>query len=266
MTAWQAPPSPETARELGRVSFLGVDFDRFDPGHVLDDLREHAYANSFSYVVTPNVDHLVKINSDADTELSRRMSQACRDATLCICDSRILAHLARLSGETLDLLPGSDLTRDLVLHGLRPGDSVALIGGNPKQLEWFRRNWPHVDACQFIPRMGVLEDEQAQLEIASFVETKPCNYYLFAFGAPQSELVAALIRRRQRARGIALCIGASIDFLSGQKKRAPRWLQKLSLEWAFRLLTEPQRLWRRYLLRGPRIFAVWWKQRSVGRA
>jgi UDP-N-acetyl-D-mannosaminuronic acid transferase (WecB/TagA/CpsF family) len=61
------------------------------------------------------------------------------------------------------------------------------------------------------------------------------------------------------ATGVGLCIGASLEFLTGAKRRAPLWLQRLGLEWLFRLLTEPRRLWRRYLVEGPRIFVLWWR-------
>ena len=80
-----------------------------------------------------------------------------------------------------------------------------------------------------------------------------------AIGAPQSELICALIRQRGEATGVGLCIGASLEFLTGAKRRAPRWMQKAGLEWLFRLANEPGRLWRRYLLEGPAIFWIWWR-------
>lgn len=258
MTAQHVPLRRQLSVGSDHVHFLGVEFTKFDAAHILDDLRRLAYAKRFSYVVTPNVDHLVGINCNEDIELGLRVRDACLAAALCLCDSRVLARLARISGQRLDVLPGSDLTRDLLLHGVRPGDRLALIGGTPRQLEWLQANWPDIDCFQFIPQMGVLRNPQAQREIAEFVEKVPCDYYLFAFGAPQSELVALQIRQRGVARGVALCIGASIDFLSGDKRRAPRWFQKRSLEWAFRLVTEPRRLWRRYLVRGPKIIGYWW--------
>jgi N-acetylglucosaminyldiphosphoundecaprenol N-acetyl-beta-D-mannosaminyltransferase len=57
-------------------------------------------------------------------------------------------------------------------------------------------------------------------------------------------------------QGVALCIGASIEFLLGRKTRAPRWMQMAGMEWIFRLLSEPRRLWRRYLFNGPRILSI----------
>jgi exopolysaccharide biosynthesis WecB/TagA/CpsF family protein len=62
--------------------------------------------------------------------------------------------------------------------------------------------------------------------------------------------------------GIALCVGASIDFLIRARSRAPRWLQRLSLEWAYRLAQEPGRLWRRYLVESPKILRIFIAARS----
>jgi len=85
--------------------------------------------------------------------------------------------------------------------------------------------------------------------------------YFFAVGSPQSELICSLIRQRNRTAGVGLCIGASLEFLTGSKLRAPHWMQRVGLEWLFRLVNEPTRLWRRYLLEGPVIFRIWWQWR-----
>jgi exopolysaccharide biosynthesis WecB/TagA/CpsF family protein len=58
------------------------------------------------------------------------------------------------------------------------------------------------------------------------------------------------------ATGTALCIGASLDFITGRERRAPMLLQRLSLEWAYRLFSAPRRMWRRYLVEGPRVFMM----------
>ena len=71
-------------------------------------------------------------------------------------------------------------------------------------------------------------------------------------------------RQAGGAVGVGLCIGASLDFLTGRKARAPLWMRKASLEWLHRLLSEPRRLWRRYLVEGPRIFVLTMRWRRGG--
>lgn len=73
-------------------------------------------------------------------------------------------------------------------------------------------------------------------------------------GSPQQEKIARLLELRQRARGLALCVGGAINFLTGGERRAPQWMQTVGMEWLHRLLVDPRRMAKRYLVRGPRIF------------
>jgi N-acetylglucosaminyldiphosphoundecaprenol N-acetyl-beta-D-mannosaminyltransferase len=69
-------------------------------------------------------------------------------------------------------------------------------------------------------------------------------------------MIAAAIKQRPGTVGAGLCIGASLDFITGRERRAPRLVQRLSLEWAYRLAVDPRRMWRRYLVEGPRVFVM----------
>lgn len=250
------------------VKFLNLHFTNLSDEEILSKIRELAGLDQFSYVITPNVDHIVKLNQPPFRDATHSIHQTYADAALRVCDSRILAKLASASRIKLPVFSGSgsNMTRIFLEQWLRPSDRVALIGGTVDQLLWLSSRWPEVEFRQHIPPMGVLGNREAQLEIATFVEAARSDIYLFALGAPQSEFVCGQIFRRSRARGVALCIGASIDFLSGKKRYAPRWVHDHSLEWAFRLLTEPRRLWRRYLVDGPKIFLIWWRDRRQSSA
>ena len=77
---------------------------------------------------------------------------------------------------------------------------------------------------------------------------------LICLGFPKQEYMANGLILAEKAQGLGLCVGASIDFLTGRQKRAPVWMQRMHLEWLHRLSTQPRRLGRRYLVDGPRIF------------
>ncbi|UZK67730.1 WecB/TagA/CpsF family glycosyltransferase [Sphingomonas sp. M1-B02] len=241
--------------------FLGFDFTTLSEHRILERIRQLADAPTFAYVVTPNVDHAIKLEAARSDAGGDALVDAYAGAALTVCDSRILLKLAAVSGIKLSLLPGSDMTRLLLETWTRPGDRVAVIGGTLEQVDSLADRWPHIRFFHHEPPMHVLRDVNAQDAIADFVEAQKCNFNFFAIGAPQSEIVAHRIEQRGRAGGVALCVGASIEFMTGVKRRAPRWIQRTSLEWAYRLGQEPRRLWRRYLLEGPRIFAIWWRQR-----
>lgn len=259
MTGMDAPPA-------GGVEFLDLRFAALDMAGAVRWIRDAMAGPRFRYVVTPNVDHLVRFHTAGAESWHPAFAQAEREADLLLNDSRILRRLARLSGVDLPLVPGSDLTRVLLADGALPATRVALIGGGAAEAEWLRARLPGATVLHLQPAMGVLRDAEAQAAIAAFVEHERAQLTLFAIGAPQSEMVAHLIRARGVAGGVGLCIGASMEFLTGAKRRAPLAFQRLGLEWAFRLGSEPRRLWRRYLVEGPRIFAIWrkWRRRWGG--
>ena len=242
-------------------AFLGIEFDRCGMADALAWIGAAARGDRFAYVVTPNVDHAVMVNASGGEPWRAAYRAAVERSDLCLNDSRVLARLARLSNIDLGLVPGSDLTQALIGRGIAPGASVALVGGQPREADFLRAVLPEASVAHLNPPMGVRDDPALHDAIAEFVEAQRADFVFLAMGAPQSEIVARHIAARGRARGVGLCIGASIEFLSGARRRAPRWMQLLSIEWLFRLLSEPGRLWRRYLIEGPRIFRIWWRQR-----
>jgi hypothetical protein len=105
--------------------------------------------------------------------------------------------------------------------------------------------------------MGFIHDPEEIEACLGFVEAhSPFRFCLLAVGAPQQEAVAQLLKARGIARGLTLCIGASINFLTGDERRAPLWMQRCGMEWSFRLMRSPGRLATRYLVRGPRVFGL----------
>jgi exopolysaccharide biosynthesis WecB/TagA/CpsF family protein len=112
--------------------------------------------------------------------------------------------------------------------------------------------------------MGFAEDPQAVEAVLEFVENVGSfRFCLVAVGSPRQEMVAQMLVQRRRARGMILCIGAAINFLTGGETRAPQWMQRSGLEWLYRLLQDPRRLAYRYLVRGPRFFAQLSRNRLV---
>ncbi len=253
-----------------RQQFLGLGFDPLDQSQTLIKIEKFAKSDGFAFVVTPNVDHMVRLHGLAEDDPLWRIY---RDADICVCDSQILQGLSKASDVDLPLVTGSDLTDRLVRNmagnsageGAGEGAKIAIIGGDADLKAALEQTYPAIIWRQNIPPMGVAKNIDAQVQIAEFVEQSDATIFLFAIGSPQSEIVCDLIKQRGKARGVALCIGASLEFMVGAKKRAPEWMQAVKSEWLFRLLSEPTRLWRRYLVQGPKIFAIWRKWRKTNR-
>ena len=105
--------------------------------------------------------------------------------------------------------------------------------------------------------MGLRNKPEAIAECAEFVADNPARFTFLCIGSPQQELVAEACLDRGDCTGLGLCVGASLDFLGGKADRAPKWMQTARLEWLHRLMLEPKRMWRRYLVDGPKVFLLW---------
>jgi exopolysaccharide biosynthesis WecB/TagA/CpsF family protein len=210
----------------------------------------------FGFVVTPNVDHVIRYHDEPGF---RSLYEA---ADYILLDSRVLALMLRLArGLRVRVCPGSDLTAVLFRELMGAEDRVVLIGASAQQAQQLAADHGLRDLRHHCPPMGFIRDPAAVEACLQFVENaSPFRYCLIAVGCPQQEAVAAMLKSRGRARGLALCIGASINFLTGVERRAPLWMQRAHLEWLFRLLSEPGRMARRYLVRGPRVF---WLLRNI---
>src|SRR3984957_1497438 len=206
---------------------------------------------SLGYVVTPNVDHVIRYYDDE----SLRALYAQADYVLL--DSRLLAYLLRLTrGVNPRVCTGSDLTAQL-LKLAAPDDPIVLIGASVRQAERLRTDYKLRNLMHYQPPMGFIRDPQAVEVCLQFIEShSPFRFCFLAVGSPQQERLAQGLKVRGIARGLALCVGGSINFLTGDERRAPRWIQRIGFERLVRPLEGPGRLTRRYLIRGPRIFAL----------
>ena len=236
--------------------FLGIDFAGVSLGEAIGIVSQMAQSEAFQYVVTPNVDHVVMLFPTRDNDRAVQFRAAYRAAALRVCDSRILRALAKLKGVDITTVPGSDLSASLFRDTFRAGHKVAIVGGDADTILSLQLRYAGPDYVQHIPPMNILANRPETDAVVKFVGDERADFTLFAIGAPRSEIIAHRCLEEKRARGVGICIGASIEFLLGHKTRAPEWMQRSGLEWAFRLLSEPRRLWRRYLVDGPRIFIM----------
>ncbi len=247
------------------TQFLNLEFSGFSFEGAISEVARRSAFVQYSYIVTPNVDHIVKLSEQTDNPITRAFQAAYAGADLRLCDSRILSRLALIFGLRLVVVTGSDLTAALFKRVVTSGDRVAIIGGHLDTVARLSALFPGPEFVQHIPPMAMSSNPFAMQLAEDFVGDCKANFVLFAIGAPQSEILAHRCAMRGRARGIGLCIGASVDFLLGDQRRAPAWMRSAGLEWAYRLASDPKRLWRRYLIEGPRVFLIatkwWWSSR-----
>lgn len=246
---------PDRRRGARHVWFLNSAFDRIDFDVALARICERDPARPFGFVVTPNVDHLVRLRRDPD--FARLYAQA----HLTVCDSRVLELIAALSGERIEVTAGSDLTEALFERVIEPDDPITIVGGSPEQIEALSARYNLARVAWFDPPMGLRDRPDAVADCARFIADNPSRFVFLCVGSPQQEMIAEACLERGDCTGLGLCVGASIDFLTGKARRAPKWMRRARLEWLHRLASAPGRLWRRYLVDGPKIAFLWWEWR-----
>jgi N-acetylglucosaminyldiphosphoundecaprenol N-acetyl-beta-D-mannosaminyltransferase len=235
---------------------LGVDAVTL--AGALDRIEALVAAGRGGRVFTPNVDHVVIAERHAE------FREAYRAADLSLADGVPILWAARLLGEPLPAkVSGSDLVVPLVERAAARGWRVYLVGAAPgvaaEAARTLQQRFPGlriagVDA-PFVRLDG--PDPEGEAALARLAAAAP-DLVLVAFGAPKQEL---WMHRHRAAfgRAVAVAVGASLDFVAGTIRRAPRWMQRAGLEWAFRLGREPRRLWRRYLVDDRRFVPIVWR-------
>ncbi|HEY8610145.1 MAG TPA: WecB/TagA/CpsF family glycosyltransferase [Roseomonas sp.] len=230
---------------------LSVRFDELDLDEACAKIASRDPSEPFAYVVTPNADHFIRLEQ-AEPAL-RNIYEA---AWLSLCDSRVLRLLAGRRGISLPLAPGSDLTRKLLEEVIRPDEPLTIIGCSPETIEILRARFSLTRLTHHNPPMGFITDLAAVDVCLQAVLENPARFVLLCVGSPQQEVLAAHLAAAGGAVGVGLCVGASLDFVTGVRRRAPLWMQRAHLEWLHRLISEPRRLWRRYILEAPRLIAL----------
>jgi N-acetylglucosaminyldiphosphoundecaprenol N-acetyl-beta-D-mannosaminyltransferase len=243
------------------ADFLGLRFCLLPQAEVVRRIIADA-GPPYRYVVTPNAYHVVAAHESPD-----RLLPIYRDAWLSLCDSRIVRALARLERHALPLVTGSDLVAALLVTLSRPHSAKRILVVGPRRdvAAALRAAYPDLNFDILPAPAGLSQNAELRLAIARACVHRQWDIVLLCVGCPAQEQIARHIGELGRTSGIALCVGASIDFLTGARARAPLWVQRLSLEWAYRLLQEPRRLWRRYLVESPKILHIFLHER-LGRA
>ena len=253
-----------------RIELFGMSIDAIRMPEAVERIYEWIARpeGACRYVVTPNVDHAVIFQQHA--ELRRAYDRA----SLVLADGMPVVLASRLLGKPLpERVPGSDLApalfaaassqRPLRVYLLGAAHGVAEIAA--KKIE---QTWPAVQVTGvFSPPIGFEKDSQQNRDILDRIAAAKPDLLVVGLGAPKQELWLAAHRQEIRA-SVALGIGATIDFLAGERSRAPVWMRRCGLEWLHRMLSEPRRLTGRYA-RDAWIFPqlVWrqWRADRAGR-
>jgi N-acetylglucosaminyldiphosphoundecaprenol N-acetyl-beta-D-mannosaminyltransferase len=244
---------------IERIQIGRLPIDAVDLQGALVAIEELIKSGEGGTVFTPNVDHVVLVESD------ERFRKAYQQVSLSLVDGTPVLWAARLLGHPLpEKVSGSDLVVPLMERAAARGWRVFLLGGGPGSAETaaarLLEQFPGLKVVGIdAPRIDIgspLDDRRA---VAARVgEAKP-DLVLVALGSPKQEIFCDETADVFKP-AVLVGVGASLDFIAGVARRAPPWMSRAGLEWLYRLAHEPRRLAGRYLLRDPQFFTILLRQ------
>jgi N-acetylglucosaminyldiphosphoundecaprenol N-acetyl-beta-D-mannosaminyltransferase len=237
-----APDRSIAETPLPRLRFAGLPFHPLTVDETVQVLAARPASRPFAVYVTPNVEFIYHHRRHPE------MQAVFQDCLVSTNDSRILHRLARLAGLELEFAPGAYVVRALFQRAVEADDPLLVVGATPEVAEALRAQFGLTRLVQHIPPMGFIHDPASVRAAVDFVVSHPSRFVFVAMGPPQSETFCQAVRADGRARGVGLCVGSSLQVLTGAIDPAPDWMEHSGLVWLHRLAREPGRLWRRYLV------------------
>ena len=232
---------------MSRMKFLNTEIDNLNMDEAVDAIDELINKRENSYVVTPNVDHILRLEDD------KEFAEIYKNASLRLTDGMPLVWISKMKHTPIkEKVSGSDMFPRVCELAAKKGYSVFLLGAAEgvaaKAAENLQNKYHGLKiAGTYSPSFGFEKKEDEVNKIITMInETKP-DVLAVGLGSPKQEKFIYKYKDKLNVP-VSLAIGASIDFEAGNKKRAPRFMQKAGLEWLYRLCKEPRRMFMRNLM------------------
>lgn len=241
------------------VVLFGIAFSRVSFDELCLYIDQRIADRVPGYIVTPNVDHVVRFHRDP------AFRKAYEHAFLVLTDGMPILWTAWLLGRPVpEKLSGSDMVPRLSAYAADRGYSVFFFGASDgvaaEAASRMKGRYPNLSvAGVYSPPMGFEKDPAAVSEAIGRLRRAGADICFVALGSPKQE-VWLCEHCNECGISVMIGVGAGLDFVSGRVRRAPRWMQYAGLEWIWRLVQEPRRLWHRYLVEDMYFFVLVWRE------
>lgn len=228
-----------------RMKFLNTHIDNLTMNEAIKEIDCLIKANSHSYVVTPNMDHIVLLEKD---QLFKKVYE---NAALVLTDGKPLLWIAKWKGTPIkEKVSGSDLFPKMCQLAAKRGYRIFILGAAEGVAERAANNlkekYPRLQISgTYSPPLGFETDESEVDKIIDMINAAKTDVLAVSLGSPKGEKFLYHIQNRLNA-ALSISIGATIGFEAGNVKRAPKWMADHGLEWLFRITQDPGRLIKRY--------------------
>jgi len=244
-----------------KVNICGVNIDNVSMAESIKLCEQFIDTGKPVYVVTPNVDHIVQLQRDKELE------DIYAQASLAIPDGMPLVWASKFLGTSLkEKVSGSDIFPMLCELSAHRGFRIFLLGGREdaaeQTAEIMKRKYKGlVVSGVYSPPFGFETDEKENDRIIDMIKDSDPDILFVGLGTPKQEKWIYKYYKQLNIP-VSMGIGATFDFISGIVKRAPKWMQKAGLEWLWRTVMEPGRLWKRYFMQDFKFLGIFIKYYS----
>lgn len=245
---------------MTRIKFMNTEIDNLTMDETLQRIDELILEDKSAFVVTPNVDHIIQLEQGGE------LVEAYKQADLILADGKPLIWISKWYGFPIkEKISGSDLFPRLCEMAAEKGYRMFFLGAAEgvaaKAAENLTKKFKGLQIVgTYSPPKGFEADKKEMEKIKKLITERQPHILIVALGCPKQELFI-LHNHKELCVPISLGLGASIDFEAGNIKRAPKWMADHGFEWAYRIIQDPKRLFKRYLIDDVKIIKLIWKYR-----
>jgi len=241
--------------DTNRIEFLNTYIDNLTASEAKNAVDSLIQAGGNHYVVTPNSDIVVKMQDDTE------LKEICDKADLILTDGQIVVKLSRYLGNPIkERVCMTDFVWDVFDLAIKKDYRVFLFGGKEdvlfKATENIKKRLPELNIVDsYSPPFGFEKNEEMLEEANRRIKASDADILIVFLGCPKQEKFIYQNKDKYQVP-ISITMGGCVDFIAGKVKRAPLWMQNIGLEWFYRFLQEPKRMFRRYFVDDIRIFEL----------
>lgn len=240
---------------MARIKFMNTCIDNLTMSETLNEIDKLIQKKNCSYVVTPNVDHIVRLEKDEE------LQKVYKNASLILTDGKPLIWISKWYKTPIkEKISGSDLFPRVCQLAANKNYTMYLLGAAEGVADTAARNlmkkYPGLNVVgTYTPPFGFEKNEQEMNKIKTQIQEVHPDILIVGLGCPKQEKFM-YYHCKELGVPISFGLGASIDFEAGNIKRAPKWMSNHGLEWLYRFSKEPKRLFKRYFVDDLKIIQV----------
>lgn len=248
---------------LNRVKFMNTYIDNVSKEEAIAHIEECIKERKISQIITPNVDQIVRIEKDA------YFKEICDNAELLLVDGTPLMWIAKLYKKPFkEKICGSDLMPELCELAAQKGYKVFILGAAPGVADiaaqkLIEKNPELQVVGTYSPPIGFDKDEEELNKINNLLFDSRADMLFVGMGVPKQDIFVYQNKDKYQIP-TSYSIGGTIDFIAGTQKRAPKWINKIGMEWLYRFFSNPKRMFKRYFVDDMKILKLACKYRPRG--